>query len=197
MSSHPRGKAQLARGLPGLSFGRLHEVTGPGALSFLALTVAAAGERAVWVLRFGTGEPHTHGLAAFLDPRQLFFVHVHDARDVLWAAETSLRSGSVASVLLELPRPPSLTESRRLQLAAEAGGSLGLILCPEHERPTASTTRWVCHPRPSPDLDSTRWQWALNKNKEGTNGSWDVSWRWKTRSLSVVPASGGGPGGAP
>lgn len=183
-----RPMARLHEALPGLGFGRLHEVAGLSGMAFLALAIEAAGGRAVWILRFGTGEPHAHGLAAFMDPRRLLFVHVHDVRDALWAAETSLRSGSVASVVLELPRPPSLTESRRLQLAAETGGSLGLLYGPEHERPTAATTRWVCHPRPRLTPDSTRWAWSLNKNKDGTNGSWDVTWDWKTRSLSVVSA---------
>mgnify|MGYP006266397651 FL=1 len=188
-----RGEARLAPGLPALRFGRVHEVTGRSVTAFLALAMAAAGGRPVWILRFGTGEPYSHGLAAFMDPGQILFVHVHDVRDALWAAETSLRSPSVASVLVELPRPPSLTESRRLQLAAEAGGTLGLVACPEHARPTAATTRWVCHPSPSPDDDSTRWSWSLYKNKDGTSGSWDVTWGWQARSLSVVPSPGGGP----
>ncbi|MEM9838964.1 MAG: hypothetical protein AAF830_07380 [Pseudomonadota bacterium] len=187
-----RGEARLAPELPSLRFGRVHEVAGRSALAFLAIALAAAGGRAVWIVRFGTGEPYTHGLSAFMDPGQLLFVHVHEVKDALWAAETALRSSSVSSVLVELPRPTSLTESRRLQLAAEAGGTLGLIYGPEHQQPTAATTRWVCHPRPATDSDSTRWHWALNKNKEGTSGSWDVTWRWQTRSVSVVSQDGGG-----
>jgi hypothetical protein len=66
-----------------------------------------------------------HGLV--LD--QLVLVQAHDASAVLWAAEQALRCPAVGAVLAW---PPAIDDRRvrRLQLAAETGGSCGLLYRP-------------------------------------------------------------------
>lgn len=48
--------------------------------------------------------------------------------DTLWAAEQMLRAGSVSAALIWLPRSTSTAQLRRLQVAAEAGGTLAFLL---------------------------------------------------------------------
>jgi hypothetical protein len=64
-------------------------------------------------------------LRAGLDLRRLLVVRPESGEDVLWAGEQALRSGSCAAVLLWAE--PSGRWLRRLQLAAEAGGALGVL----------------------------------------------------------------------
>ena len=49
--------------------------------------------------------------------------------DLLWAMEEGLRTPGIGAVLGEI-RQLDLTASRRLQLAAESGGGVGLVLSP-------------------------------------------------------------------
>lgn len=48
--------------------------------------------------------------------------------DTLWAAEQVLRAGSLSAVLLWLPRVTTAAQLRRLQVAAEAGGTLAFLM---------------------------------------------------------------------
>lgn len=60
------------------------------------------------------------------------------ASDSLWAAEQVLRAGSVGAALFWLPRLTSAAQLRRLQVAAEAGGTLAFLLQDEARREAAS-----------------------------------------------------------
>jgi protein ImuA len=88
------------------------------------------------------------------------FIDAPDLRTRLWAIDAALRCPGVRVVVgdgsgLDLPA------SRRLQLAAEAGGSTGLLARPAHERATlsAAATRWLVTPLPAP---SSRPRWAID-----------------------------------
>ena len=91
--------------------------------------------------------PYGPGLDLFgLPLRQLLILRVSRPLDLLWAFEEALKSRALAAVLAELPEDGSaadLTATRRLTLAARAGGGLGLLL---RHRPsplaTAAMTRW-------------------------------------------------------
>ena len=105
--------------------------------------------------------------------------------DVLWAAEEALKSRGVAVVLAELPEDGAvadLTATRRLTLAARAGGGLGLLL---RQRPsplaTAAMTRWQFAAAPSvPDryggLGRTAFALSLNRNRHGRCGRFIACW---------------------
>jgi protein ImuA len=105
--------------------------------------------------------------------------------DVLWACEEALKSRGVAIVIAELPgtgEVADFTATRRLTLAARAGGGLGLLL---RHRPlpiaTAATTRWLIAGAPStPDrfggLGHTAFDLSLNRNRRGHCGRFIVQW---------------------
>ncbi len=85
-----------------------------------------------------------------VDLERLILVHSETRRDASLAALESLRAPAVGAVLgwyEELP--PG--EFRRLQLAAEAGGGLGLLLRPATavREPSFAALRLVVHPVPA------------------------------------------------
>ena len=91
------------------------------------------------------------GLAELgLAPERLIVVRARPAAARLWALEEALRSPGLAAALAEVDQL-SLTQSRRLQLAAEAKGVTALLLRPPGAgaTPSAAATRWQIEAAPS------------------------------------------------
>jgi hypothetical protein len=79
-------------------------------------------------------EPYAPALAQQgIDLTRLLVVRPAGATEALWAAEQALRSGVCAAVLLWLKGTDDRW-LRRLKLAAEAGGALGVLFRPERHR---------------------------------------------------------------
>ncbi len=79
-------------------------------------------------------EPYAPALAQQgIQLSRLLVVRPATAMEALWAAEQALSSGVVAAVLLWLKGTDDRW-LRRLKLAAEAGGSLGVLFRPERHR---------------------------------------------------------------
>jgi protein ImuA len=201
------GEEMLPLGLPavdaalggGLACAALHELTPSAPAQFgtaagFALAIAAlrtVGGRAALFIQtdfaaLEAGAPYGSGLDGFGLPMQhLILLRVPRPVDALWACEEALKSRGVAVVIAELPEAgeaADFTATRRLTLAARAGGGLGLLL---RHRPlpiaTAATTRWQVAAAPSaPDrfggLGHTTFDLALNRNRRGQNGRFIVSW---------------------
>ncbi|TDH59572.1 hypothetical protein E2C06_26675 [Dankookia rubra] len=103
--------------------------------------------------------------------------------DSLWAAEEALRCPAVGAACLVYPKPLDLPASRRLQLAAEAGGGIGLVLVrPEAlAQPSAARTRWRIASAPGTgvrdyDLGQAAWRLELVKAVGGRQGEWTLVW---------------------
>lgn len=167
----------------GLARGAIHEVlaAGPGAATaFCALLLARTGGPILWIEPFP--DPYPQGLAAFgLDTAALIVVRAEGV-DALWAAEEALRCSAVSGVLVSLPHLP-LASGRRLQLAAEAGGALGLVLRPDAASPppSAARTRWriaalPSAPGPPHRIPEARWRVDLLRARGGRPGGWEVAW---------------------
>ena len=132
----PLGLAEIDQTLPagGLACGAVHEVSGSAVGGFAAWLagrlVRHAGGAVLWCVKPGsTSQLYGPGLAAFgLDVGRLVIVHSRRRADMLWAMEESLCCSSFAAVIGECDDAINLTASRRLQLAAEAGGTTGFIL---------------------------------------------------------------------
>lgn len=184
----------------GLARAGLHEILAadPGAAGgFCAILLAraAAGGRGpvLWIAPEPDAWPP--GLARFgLSPADLILVRAPRPEDGLWAMEETLRCTAVAAALLAL-REVDMTAARRLQLAAEAGGALGLLLRPDAENPApiAALTRWrvtaIAGTSGSPhDLGDPRWQLDLLRCRAGRPGAWSVTWRASTDSLTTEDA---------
>src|SRR4051812_5427822 len=116
-------------------------------LAHLATKAGAGSDSAagllVWVGRRCWPMPAALGGAAerslFVDP------DCDDAR--FWAIDQALRCPGVGAVIADASRL-DMAGSRRLQLAAEAGGTVALLARPSHERGviSAAETRWMVRP---------------------------------------------------
>ncbi|WP_183819639.1 ImuA family protein [Parvularcula dongshanensis] len=111
-----------------------------------------------------------NGTAGLIDPSRLLVATSGDRKDALWSIETSLRSGAANVVMGVLDRGPDLTESRRLMLAAEAGGTTCLLTVREPVSNCAAETRWRARFAPVESFESSRLVCELYKNKRGTSG---------------------------
>jgi protein ImuA len=130
----------------GLQTGALHDIVAAhprdaAAASAFAAALAIRFGRArsrgafVWIVEdIGAREeglPYAPGLRLHgLDPARLILVRTINVRDTLWVMEEALKCKGVSAVLTETwakARDYSLTVSRRLALAARAGGTAGLL----------------------------------------------------------------------
>ncbi|WP_297514860.1 protein imuA [uncultured Caulobacter sp.] len=182
----------------GLPLGGWHEVVGAGLedetgaapavfAGLLLRSLMASGTRAgavVWVARRSDlFAPGLTGLGVSTD--RLIQVRARDEAETLSVLEDALATQGVAAAIAEA-EPPDLTAGRRLQLACEKRGGLGLVL---HRRPygggkaravsgSASFSRWRVAPAPGappPDdigLGPPRWRVALERCRGGRPGGW-------------------------
>lgn len=123
----------------------------------------------------GSAGPSALGLSQLgLDHRRLTVVQTRHHDDQLWAAEEALRELGHGAVVAEIDKV-DLTESRRLQLAAEGSGAIGFLLRRDRS-PIASLTRWHIMPARSPDC-LPRWQLSLERCRGAeAGGTWRLSW---------------------
>lgn len=185
------GLPDIEEALPwgGLARGGVHEATGDRhAIS--AFLIAAIGrdkrsEQVLWI----TPEPtlYPQGLAQLgLDHCRLTIVSARRADDRLWAMEEGLRELSYGAVVAEV-ETADLTETRRLQLAAEKSGSIGFLLRRDRQ-PSAALTRWHIEAARS-DGFRPCWRVSLERCRGAEAGfSWDVEWDYATLSFRLVAA---------
>lgn len=168
----------------GLPRAALHEILAaePGAAAgFAALALARAGGTVLWIAPEPDAWPP--GLARFgLSPAALVLVRATRLQDALWAMEETLRCTAVGAALL-VAGTLDLTAARRLQLAAEAGGVLGLLLRPDEDNaaPTAALTRWRIGAARSDSqsphaLGDPAWSLDLLRCRGGRPASWRAAW---------------------
>ncbi|MDR3516015.1 MAG: damage-inducible protein [Azospirillaceae bacterium] len=177
----------------GLSLGALHEVAGGGngALDGAAAALFAAGIAArtqgpvLWcVTRQDLFAP---ALAqAGLAPDRVIYVEAGDETAVLACFEEGLRHSGLGTVIAEIARL-SMTASRRLQIAAEGAGVLGIAIrrwrrqteAADFGQPTAATTRWrvtalPSTPLPVPGVGRARWHVELIRCRAGDSADFIV-----------------------
>lgn len=191
----PFGLQELDERLPGggLSLGALHEVAGGGngaidgaaAALFVAGIAARVRGKTLWCL----AQPDLFAPAiaqAGLGPDRVIYVEAGDEKGVLTCFEEGLRHGGLGSVVAEISRL-SMTGSRRLQLAAERSGTVGLALrrwwrqadALDFGQPTAASTRWrvsalPSRPLPVPGVGRHRWLVELIRVRAGESADFEL-----------------------
>lgn len=189
-----RQRGRLPFGIPeiderlrgGLSFGATHEIAGGGldAVDGAASSLFAAGIVArtkgpvFW--SFVRDDLFPPGLSQVgLDLSRVTFIGCRDDAEVFDSAEEIIRFGGVAACVAETVRLP-MVASRRLQLAAEKTGTMGLIVrrwrrqseATDYGMPSASVTRWRVSVQPSERLPAAgvgrrRWFLELMRARAG------------------------------
>jgi protein ImuA len=160
--------------------------------------LAAAGGRQVLCIAtdYATheaGTPYGPGLDRLgLSMDRLLILRVAHPRDALWAFEEALKCPALGAVLAELPEAgiaADLTATRRLSLAAQAGGGLGLLLRHRpYPLPSAAMTRWqVAAALSKPDrfggLGGLSFDLSLQRNRRGRCGRWITGWNHDERTF--------------
>lgn len=172
-------------GPPALAAARAHEAWGAAAAAFAALQAGARRGAVVWIEGpKAAGRLDPYGLAPLLDPARAILIDAPSEKEAFWAMEECLRSGAAPTVIGAPGAAADLTQSRRLQLAAEAGAAaaprgeapLAILLPPDGAASPAAETRWRAEPAPSwaDGAAAARWTWSLLKNKRGPVGAWLV-----------------------
>ena len=134
LPSIPTGFAELDRELPGGGWPRgvvgelLTERSGIGELSLFVPALAHLSRGGGWLMLIAPPWiPYAPALAARgIRLSKLVVVDTRSDKDTLWAAEQGLRTGN-CSVVLAWPAAINERSLRRLQLAAEEGGSFGAM----------------------------------------------------------------------
>lgn len=166
-----------------LSKGRVHELLGDSAFMFAALAVSRLKGPVIWAgLPQAVRTVAPTGVQDFFDPARLILTTGVSRTEILWAAEQALRARCAPCVIAEIQDGPDLKESRRLQIAAEEYGALGLILVHRAPQTSAAETRWHCQAAPGGG-----WDWACTKNKRGRGGRWHVTWAGNDDAPCAVP----------
>lgn len=217
LAALPFGIPCIDEALPGggLPLASLHEVVGTGIDVELAAAPAlfAAGVLArrpgpvLWVME--RRDLFAPGLAAAgLHPARVIYAEA-GRQAALLVMEEALRHPGLAGVVAEVSARVSLTASRRLHLAAQAGGAIALLLRRrEHEDGAlAAVTRWRIGPQPSappvphapdtPGLGRPRWRLELMRCRGGRTGSWVVEGCDASGRLGLVSALAHGSAEAP
>lgn len=190
----PLGVEPIDRCLGGLAIGATHEWLGPALeggrgrawlapvtmLAWIASRQASRRQEAdragltVWVGRRTWASSWL--IAQTVGVEACLFVDAHRPEERLWAIDQALRCAGVASVVGDATGL-DLGASRRLQIAAETGKTLGLLTRPVWERDvlSASMTRWLVSP-----VVGERPGWRLSLSRARgmvTEGCvWEVWW---------------------
>ena len=181
----------------GLVRGALHEVCAatPGSgVAFAAILLARCGGQVLWI----STEQESNlvwppGLIPFgLAPESLILARAARWTEALWAMEEALRCPALGAAVLMAGAGQGLdlTATRRLHLAAEAGGVFGLLLRPDGAAgASAARTRW--HIAPVSSDAAPRWRLTLLRQRGGAPaGPWNVSFEAATGNLRLEVGGG-------
>ena len=186
------------RALPhgGLSAGCIHEVKGTSlanAIAFSAiLSSRLAGDEGDVLYIASDRSLHPLGLLPFgVKLNHFLQVSTRTAQDLAWTVMEALRCPQISSVIASI-NGLDLTESRRLQLAAEANGTTGFFFGHTASDPIAAPiTRWKISSiaKPGQRFDEPAWAIDLLYCRGGRPGNWTLQWTGqKLNSLFTQPA---------
>jgi protein ImuA len=214
----PFGLAAVDSRLPGggLARGALHEISGGGhgvidgaaAALFAAGIAARTKGRILWCLT----QPDIFAPAvdqAGLAADRVIYLEAGDQASVLACMEEGLRHGGLGAVVGEVAHL-SMKASRRLMLAAEDTGTIGLALrrwrrqadSMDFGQPTAAATRWRVSvlpstPLPVSGLGRPRWLVELIRARAGDSADFELEACNAKGCLSLPAELAHGPATAP
>lgn len=177
----PTGFLDIDQYLPmgGMPSHAVHEITGPQSMGFTSelLTRMQHDHTCVWVRSAkATSVPYGPFLAAKgLNTEQILFVECQSDQDLFWCMEEALKSKATAFVIGEPKAAIGLTTSRRFQLAAENGHSLGFVLSVENGPSNALFSRWHIQACPTTHKEDLAWLVDLQRFRGTPKRTWRVA----------------------
>jgi protein ImuA len=170
------------------------------------LSPGSEGRPLLWcrLARLGmeAGGLYGPGLNAIgLPAARIVTVALRKHQAILWTADEALKSGALSGVILDLdPAKCTVTATRRLQLAAQAGQTPAIIIMAHASASlSAARSRWAVASLPSlpPPLDERApgkptWRVELRRCRRGKPGIFSVEWDHATHRFSLVAAVSGG-----
>ncbi|MEP2714989.1 hypothetical protein [Pseudophaeobacter sp.] len=175
-----------------LERGRAHEACGPARRSFALWLAASTQGPVLWITpQWQPVTLNPDGMMDFADPARFLFVAAPRREDQLWAIEEALRSGAAPLVVADLEEPPAMTPVRRLHLAAEQGGSLGvaplaLLLTPGSGGAAGIESRW--HMSPAHQGRQRIWQLDRLRARTQPPACWRLQQKAPRSGLQLCPA---------
>ena len=174
--------------------GRLSRVQGP----------AQGKGQVLWAL--ARRDLFAPGLAAAgLGPDRMIYAECRDDAEIMAVMEEGLRHGGLAAVVGEVSRA-AMASARRLQLAAEEGGTTALLLRRWRKSgedplaaPSSAVTRWRIGCAPSAPaahgagLGRGRWRVALERQRGGPAFEWRLEMPDAEARLALPARSGDRP----
>jgi protein ImuA len=157
--------------------GAVHELLSPRGASLpksVALLLARAAQRDGGAIVWNDPARELYPPAVVggeIDPRRFIFLRCSEPADLLWALAECLRCRGV-SATVACVASLSRVQARRLQLAAERGGGVGIFMRPflqGRQVPYAAATRWLVEPAPG-DSGAQRWRMELVHGHGGQVG---------------------------
>lgn len=186
----PTGFTQLDALFPGGGWprGALTEILlprpGVGAVSLVLPALARLSQERRWLAWVAPPHlPYAPALsAAGIDLSRSLMIHPRADADGLWAVEQALRSGTCGAVLA-WPATGDMRALRRLQLAAEAGQSWGVLFRSEKMADQASPAAVRLHIKPETD--------GVSLSVLKRRGGWHTGpIHVRLRDSSVMPLNG-------
>lgn len=147
----------------------LSEGRGTGSLSLALWASRAAWRENLLVMIDSRRELHAPAAVPFaVDLKKTVFIRPERPPEALWSLEQALRTRGIGAVVCDVEQI-SRQNCRRLQLAAETGGGLGILLRPAKARgqPSFAEYRLLVQPLPPPQTMSRN---ALASGSGRNNG---------------------------
>ncbi|MEM6887053.1 MAG: hypothetical protein AAF636_02825 [Pseudomonadota bacterium] len=185
----------LLTGLPELRLAqaRVHEACGPARTTFALWLAAHTSGPLLWIAPGWAGAHlNSDGAHGWIDPGRLVFVSPRRTEDLLWTMEEVLRAGATALAVVDLPALPTLTQVRRMHLAAEAGARegpqpcTGLLLTPGTGGAPGVETRWQLDP--SHAGGQQIWRLERRRARTAPAKGWDIYRPRATADLQLKSA---------
>lgn len=186
------------------------DASGNGAASLATIAAAGiahsevSGSKPLVIFDFGLGKnfypPAAISLGVPADRMVIVSKKKHHTNaDMIWAIDQALRCDAVAAVWAELGPWLNDRDARRFQLAAEAGGTVGLFVRPAEvrRRPSFSDVSWHVSSIQDPTCGSANRRLRVEIDRcrggaEGANAIVEISPRFeqdKDRVVAVAAAS--------
>ena len=171
----------------GLKYGRVHAFRGDAALGLLVALAARTSGPLLWCCRSDVEEsPYMEGARQFgLAPERVLLARCDNTARLLASVETALASRALPTTIGLLDEGCDRLAGRRLQLAAEKGGGLGLLSVAGRGAVGWSETAWEVRSLPTEGA-APRWRVGLIRSRRSVTRSWNMAWEAHETALRLA-----------